>query len=113
MTQAIEPKEQADPLDGLPVGGIFAFVYQEAGEAGIRECIDMLEAVDKAFLERAAIELDDLGFPHIASVIRDAAQDAPETTDKPYTNGRGDYRDWFRRRHNRMPTPEETPDGLS
>ena len=43
MTKADETSQASiDPLEELPVGGLLGFVYQETGEAGLRECTDML-----------------------------------------------------------------------
>ena len=120
MTKADETSQASiDPLEELPVGGLLGFVYQETGEARLRECTDMLinpdegEPANRGFLERAAAELEAVGLDHIWKIIRDAAQAAPEVTDRPNTDSRADYQDGFRSRHNRFPTPEETPKGLS
>jgi hypothetical protein len=102
-----------DPFEDFEtMAEILAFVHQQCGIEGVETVLSGSDTTQRD-LVRAADEPEQAGLIHVADAVMALADQAPATTDAPYSNSSGDFRDWFRRQHNRFPTPEETPKGLS
>jgi hypothetical protein len=77
---------------------IFAYVHHKSGEAGLMEVLaaSIADGADGDYLERQSAELDAVGLPVVADIVRKAARDAPCGIDLcPYTpEDRCNYISW-------------------
>jgi len=82
-------------MEGLSPAAWLAYVYQEGGEAALRQLLDMV-ALDRESLMRAAIELEETGLGEIAAIVAEAPPEA-EVCPFDLQSDPCNYRDWHRR----------------